>query len=291
MKKALLLLLLFSSGITFCQSKEYSGIVKAKSDNLPLPGVNVIIKGTKIGTQTDFNGNFKISVPDSLNVLSFSFLGMVPLEYKLKDEKNLEIFLKEDCNIDWFDERHIGFYLNSGLINNPVGGLFHFSFTPNYNWPTIKTGISYQTNLKENKFLNAYLNFHHLFVSCDFNADINSSLRNLEYDNNIELTAYSVETSLNFNRFSAIIGLSTIDYNKTSENENINSIGPTFGLGTWIGQPFLMSVSAKTTIYKNLSEYHAEIKKQYKGVYGFLKYYKVNDFNELSLGIGIELSY
>ena len=52
-----------------------------------------------------------------------------------------------------------------------------------------------------------------------------------------------------------------------------------------------MSVSAKTTIYKNLSEYHAEIKKQYKGVYGFLKYYKVNDFNELSLGIGIELSY
>src|SRR5690606_34408293 len=130
----------------------------------------------------------------------------------------------------------IGFYLNSGLVNNPVGGLIHFSFTPNYNWPTIKTGISYQTNLKENKFLNAYLNFHHLFVSCDFNADINSSLRKLEYDNNIELTAYSVETSLNFNRFSAIVGLSTIDYDKTSENENINSIGPTFGLGTWIGQ-------------------------------------------------------
>lgn len=251
----------------------------------------MIIKGTKIGTQTDFNGNFKISVPDSLNVLSFSFIGMITLDYKLNDEQNLEILLKEDCNIDWFDERHIGFYLNSGLINNPVGGQFHFSFTPNYNWPTIKTGISYQTNLKENRFLNAYLNFHHLFVSCDFNADVNSSFRNLDYDNNIELSSYSVKTSLNFDRFSAIVGLSTIDYNKTSENENINSIGPTFGLGTWIGQPFLMSVSAKTTIYNNLSEYHAEIKKQYKGIYGFLKYYKVNDFNELSLGIGIELSY
>ena len=59
----------------------------------------MIIKGTKIGTQTDFNGNFKISVPDSLNVLSFSFLGMVPLEYKLKVEKNLEIFLKEDVTL------------------------------------------------------------------------------------------------------------------------------------------------------------------------------------------------
>lgn len=282
---------MFASGITFCQSKEYNGIVKVKSDKTPLPGVNVVIKGTKIRTQTDFDGNFKISVPDSLKILSFSFVGFQTLEYKLETEKSIEIFLKEDCNIDWFDEKLIGFYLNSGLVNNPVGGQFNISFTPNYNWPTIKTGISYQTNLKENKFLNAYLNFHHLFVSCDFNADINSSLRNLEYDNNIELTAYSVETSLNFNHFSAIVGLSTIDYNKTSENENVNSIGPTFGIGTWIGQPFLMSVSAKTTIYKNLSEYQAEIKKNYRGFYGFLKYYKVNAFNELSLGIGMEFWY
>ncbi len=251
----------------------------------------MIIKGTKIGTQTDFNGNFKISVPGSLNVLSFSFLGMIPLDYKLNDEKNLEILLKEDCTIHWFDERHIGFYLNSGLISNPVGEQLHFSFTPNYNWPTIKTGISYQTNLKENRFMNTYLNLHHLFVSCDFNADINSSYRILDYNNNIELSAYSMETSLNFKRFSAIVGLSPIGFNKISESKNINYVGPTFGLGTWIGQPFLMSVFAKTTIYKNLSEYHAEIKKQYKGIYGFLKYYKVNDFNELSLGIGIELSY
>jgi hypothetical protein len=291
LKKALLLLLLFSTGITFCQTKKYSGIVKTQSDNIPLPGVNVVVKGTKIGTQTDLNGYFKINIPDTLNILNFSYVGMISLDYKVEDEKNLEIFLKEDCNIDWFDERHIGVYFNSGLINNPVGGLFHFSFTPNYNWPTIKTGISYQTNLEENKFLNAYMNFHHLFVSCDFNADLNSSFRKLNYDKNIELNAFSFETSLNFKRYSAIVGLSAIDFNKMSENKNINSIGPTFGLGTWIGQPFLMSVSAKTSIYKNLSEYHAEIKKRYKGIYGFLKYYRVNDFNELSLGIGIELAY
>lgn len=291
MKKTFLLIFLFSSGITFCQSKDINGIVKVNSDKTPLPGVSVLIKGTKIGTQTDFDGNFKISVPDSLNILTFSFVGFQILEYKLETEKNIEIFLKEDCNIDWFDEQLIGFNLNSGLANNPVGGQFQISFTPNYNWLTIKTGISYQTNLEENRFLNAYINFHHLFVSCDFNADINSSYKNLDFDNNIELSAYSVETSLNFNKISAIIGLSTIDFNKSSVNKNVNSVGPTFGLGTWIGQPFLMSVSAKTTIYKNLSEYHAEVKKEYKGFYGFLKYYKVNTFNELSLGIGFEFWY
>lgn len=291
MKKAFLLLFLFTSGVTFSQSKEYIGNVKVKSDKTPLLGVLVLIKGTQIGTQTDFDGNFKISVPDSLNILSFSYLGFQTLEYKLETDKNIEIFLKEDCNIDWFDEKLIGFNLNSGVVNNPVGGQFQISFTPNYNWPTIKSGISYQTNLKENRFLNTYLNLHHLFVSCDFNADINSSYKNLDYVNDIELLAYSVETSLNFNSLSAIIGLSTIDFNKTSVNKNVNSVGPTFGLGTWIGQPFLMSVSAKTTIYKNLSEYQAEIKKNYKGFYGFLKYYKVNTFNELSLGIGIEFWY
>lgn len=291
MKKALLLLFLFTNGFLFSQSTVYSGVVKFKSDKTPIPGVSVIVKGTKIGTQTDFDGNFKITVPDSLNILTFSFVGIQTLEYKLKDKVNLEIFLKEDCNIDWFDEKLIGFNLNSGLINNPVGGQFQISFTPNYNWPTIKTGISYQTNLKENRFLNTYLNFHHLFVSCDFNADINSSYKNLDYDSNIELSAYSVETSLNFNKISAIIGLSTIDFTKSSENKKVNSVGPTFGLGTWIGQPFLMSVSAKTTIYKNLSEYQAEVKKEYKGFYGFLKYYKVNTFNELSLGIGFEFWY
>ncbi|PKV51524.1 carboxypeptidase-like protein [Aquimarina sp. MAR_2010_214] len=291
MKKTLLLLLIFISGITFSQSKEYSGVVKAKGDNLPLPGVNIIIKGTKIGTQTDFDGNFKITVPDSLRVLSFSYLGFQALEFKLKNERNIEIALKEDCNIDWFDAQHIGFYLNSGVVNNPIGGQFHLTFPAIFGQPTLKSGIGYQTNLEENRFVNAYLNLEHLFVSCDFNVDINSSYRNLDFDDKIDLSAYSIETNLNFNKISAIIGASKIDFVNTIENKNINSIGTTLGIRTWIGRPFLMSVFTKTTIYRNLTEYHTEIKKQYKKVYGFLKYYKVNDFNELSVGIGIEFTY
>jgi len=291
LKKAIFLLYIFSSWVILGQSKQYSGIVKLKGDKTPFPGVLIVAKGADIKTETDFYGKFEINVPDSVDVLIFSAIGIQTLEYKLSAQKNIEIFIKEDCNIDWFDERHIGFYLNSGLLNNPIGGQFHFSFTPNFSFPTIKTGISYQTNLKENKYLSAYLNLHHLFVSCDFNADINSSYRNVDFKNNIEFTVYSVETSLNFNKISTIIGISSIDFNKISENKNITSVGPIFGLGTWIGHPFLMSISAKTTIYKNLNEYQAEIKKRYKGIYGFLKYNKLNDFNELSLGIGIELSY
>ncbi len=291
MTKILLLLLIFSNGILFSQSTEYTGIVKSKRGNFPLPGVNIIVKGTKIGVQTDFDGNFKITVPDSLRVLSFSYIGFHILEFKLKNERNIEIALKEDCNIDWFDAQHIGFYLNSGIINNPIGGQFYFTFPAIFGQPTLKSGIGYQTNLVENRFVNAYLNLEHLFVSCDFNADINSSYRSLDFDNKMDLSAYSIETSLNFKKISTIIGVSKIDFTNTTENKIISSIGPTIGLKTWIGNPFLMSVSAKTTIYNNLSEYHAEIKKGYRGFYGFIKYYKVNDFNELSLGIGFEFTY
>ena len=41
----------------------------------PLPGVNVIVKGTSVGTTTDANGAFALSVPNQDAVLVFSFIG------------------------------------------------------------------------------------------------------------------------------------------------------------------------------------------------------------------------
>ena len=46
------------------------------SDGILLPDVNVVIKGTTFGTSTDFDGNFKISVPNTSSILVISYLGM-----------------------------------------------------------------------------------------------------------------------------------------------------------------------------------------------------------------------
>ncbi|MCV9930762.1 TonB-dependent receptor [Flavobacterium sp. LS1R47] len=54
-------------------------IVKGKvtdASGLPLPGVNVLIKGTSIGVQTDYNGEFAIEVADNQTVLVISYMGM-----------------------------------------------------------------------------------------------------------------------------------------------------------------------------------------------------------------------
>ncbi len=60
--------------LTFAQERSVSGTV---SDNagLPIPGVSVLVKGTKSGTQTDFDGKFVIKV-DASQTLVFSYVGM-----------------------------------------------------------------------------------------------------------------------------------------------------------------------------------------------------------------------
>ncbi|WP_245877919.1 carboxypeptidase-like regulatory domain-containing protein [Spirosoma fluviale] len=51
------------------------GKVTAQEDRMALPGVNISIKGTTVGTTTDADGNYSISVPSKENTLIFSFRG------------------------------------------------------------------------------------------------------------------------------------------------------------------------------------------------------------------------
>ena len=70
----LVLLLVLIAQFTFAQERAISGVV---SDNagMPLPGVSVLIKGTKSGTQTDFDGKYSIRATPS-QILIFSYIGM-----------------------------------------------------------------------------------------------------------------------------------------------------------------------------------------------------------------------
>ena len=77
-----MLLLALMTQITFAQERVVSGTV---SDNagIPLPGVSVLVKGTKTGTQTDFDGRYTIKASPSQTLL-FSYIGMKPQEVGAK---------------------------------------------------------------------------------------------------------------------------------------------------------------------------------------------------------------
>ncbi|MBS7254265.1 SusC/RagA family TonB-linked outer membrane protein [Flavobacterium branchiicola] len=57
----------------------------------PLPGVNVMVKGTKIGVTTDFDGNFTIDVPESNSILVISFTGFVTREVSANAATNIQL--------------------------------------------------------------------------------------------------------------------------------------------------------------------------------------------------------
>jgi TonB-linked SusC/RagA family outer membrane protein len=80
LKNLLWVLMLLTGNLAWSQTRTVSGTVTAQDDGLPLPGVSVTAKGTRIGTQTSAEGKFSISVPAGTTAVVFSFIGYNTVE-------------------------------------------------------------------------------------------------------------------------------------------------------------------------------------------------------------------
>ena len=93
-KFCLLVSLMLSGQLLNAQEKNITGRVHDTSGS-PLPGVNVLIKETSTGTQTDYDGNFNIKAKVG-DILQFSFIGMRQHEITVGLKSNYEIELHDD---------------------------------------------------------------------------------------------------------------------------------------------------------------------------------------------------
>jgi TonB-linked SusC/RagA family outer membrane protein len=82
--------------ISFAQEKTISGNVSDATG--PLPGVTVIIQGTTVGAQTDFDGNYEITANVG-DVLVFSYVGMVTVNATVGTSNTIDITMQEDTNL------------------------------------------------------------------------------------------------------------------------------------------------------------------------------------------------
>lgn len=82
------------------QTRRITGKVSDEKGE-PLPGVNVVVKGTTTGAVTDFDGNYVVNVPENA-VLVYSFVGYLAQEVSVANQSLINIQLKED--IRGFDE-------------------------------------------------------------------------------------------------------------------------------------------------------------------------------------------
>ncbi len=96
-KQLLLLLFCVWAGQMFSQEAQISGTIL---DDLgqPLPGANILEVGTTNGVQSDFDGNFTISVSKPNAVLSASFIGFKTVDYPLNGQKTISISMEVSAN-------------------------------------------------------------------------------------------------------------------------------------------------------------------------------------------------
>jgi TonB-linked SusC/RagA family outer membrane protein len=80
----------------YAQEKVVSGKVTSAEDGTPTPGVSVVVKGTSVGTTTDNDGNYTVSVPAGSNTLVFSFIGFKSTEIEVGTRTTLDLALEQD---------------------------------------------------------------------------------------------------------------------------------------------------------------------------------------------------
>lgn len=94
-KKSSLFAIFLLLSITMFSQKTISGTITAKG-NLPLPGVNIIQKGTSNGAVSDFDGNYSLNIDDSSSTLVFSSIGFQTLEENIGQRSQISVTLSED---------------------------------------------------------------------------------------------------------------------------------------------------------------------------------------------------
>lgn len=110
--------------LCYAQSKNISGLV-TDDTNTPLPGAKVSVKNTEIEVTTDFDGNFRICVPDSLNVLVFQSLGFSQLEYKLEKNQN---YVEIKLGLEYYNN----YWYTVGFNIDPLNTLYGLKISNGY---------------------------------------------------------------------------------------------------------------------------------------------------------------
>jgi len=101
MKKFLLLSILWvcsCSSLLWAQDRQVTGTVTSVEDGSPLPGVNILVGGTNVGTTTDTDGKYQLTAPPT-GKLIFSFVGMLPQEIALGNSSVVDVKLVSDARM------------------------------------------------------------------------------------------------------------------------------------------------------------------------------------------------
>lgn len=93
----LLFCLILGIGVATAQTTKVTGIVISADDNEPIVGASIAVKGTALGTVSNYDGTFSLEVPSSAKTLVVTYVGMEPMEVAVKP--NLRLVMKSDTQM------------------------------------------------------------------------------------------------------------------------------------------------------------------------------------------------
>ena len=88
----------FSILVSAQEDRTITGTVTDASDDMPLPGVSVVVQGTVTGAVTDFDGNYSIEVASQNNMLLFSYIGYGKKEIDIGNRSTIDIQLQKQAS-------------------------------------------------------------------------------------------------------------------------------------------------------------------------------------------------
>ena len=96
MFRFLLVSFLFLASNVWAQDRTINGSVTSDDDGSGLPGVNVILQGTTVGTTTDVNGSYTLDIPSDGGTLVFSFIGLASQEVEVGARSVVDVVMSSD---------------------------------------------------------------------------------------------------------------------------------------------------------------------------------------------------
>jgi TonB-linked SusC/RagA family outer membrane protein len=96
MFRFLLVSFLFLASNVWAQDRTISGNISSDEDGSGLPGVNVILKGTTVGTTTDVNGSYSLGIPSDGGTLVFSFIGLASQEIEIGARSVVDVVMSSE---------------------------------------------------------------------------------------------------------------------------------------------------------------------------------------------------
>jgi len=285
------------------------GVVHASSDKTELPGVTVLLKGTKTGTSTDLQGSFQLAVLHDTITLVFSSVGFEGLEKKIVITQDtttlLPIRLKEECTMDFFYHRHVEFSVLSGLRYTPLGGkikvfypylnLIHFRHSQG----ALRGEFSYQFG-NTNYQRNGTLAIDNAFIDCDNNVDITTDYQSVQLgEQRFSYTRYTAGATYDGKLVSRAIpiylAVGKLNYlvDDVSATKTGVEVGINYPLFIYLNSSRNSSLQIKATAriawWQDYWQFQSSLETQFKQFSVKINFNKLGRYTEINTGIGFRM--